>query len=100
MQLLLNLEKDGVGDLVKAIKILEKVISNKENGAVFSEGLEEFQEQVEKSDLPDWLMKEEENRKTQPVEEEPVNSMAAEKIEEQKKMMEEVNLSEILRNKK
>ena len=99
MQLLLNLEKETVEDLRRSIEVLEMVISNKENGRVFSEGLEKFHG---KPALPEWLMEEEAKRKSVPeeVHEAPVDNVVSEKMEDQKKMMESVDLSEILRNKK
>tara|TARA_Y100000310_G_C20696333_1_gene825990 strand:+ start:1632 stop:1943 length:312 start_codon:yes stop_codon:yes gene_type:complete len=103
MQLILNLAQENVEDLEKAIKILQKVRDNKVSGKIFSEGLDEFQEK-KKEDMPEWLLEEEIKRKQQAVVEtvqcSNVDSTAAKKLEEQKELMQKVDLSALLRGKK
>ncbi len=124
MQLVLNLEKESVDDLTKAISILEKVIFNKQHDLFFADGLDAFQP---KPAVPNWLMAEEKKRQdsvrtvieekqrqqqesmraplsrpqsaTAAVDESKLTSAAAQKLLEQKRMMETVDLSILLKRK-
>lgn len=102
MQLLLDLPKENIEDLKKAVKIIEVVIKNKESGEIFSKGLDQFQEQ--KPAVPEWLNKKPEVKEKVVVEEvkpsSPADSPAARSLQEQKKMIGSIDLSSILRKKK
>lgn len=125
MQLVLNLEKETVEDLSKAITILEKVIYNRHHNLFFADGLDAYQP---KPSVPTWLMAEEKKRQdsvrlameekqrqqqeimrapverypqsaTSAVDESKLTSAAAQKLLEQKRMMETVDLSILLKRK-
>ncbi|MBM3200045.1 hypothetical protein FJZ53_03830 [Candidatus Woesearchaeota archaeon] len=81
MEMLINLAKDDVTDLKKAIEILQQVIVNKENGEYFATGLERFNV---------------DNPRANPSK---LSSPQAQKMLEQEKMMKDVDISKILERK-
>lgn len=95
MEVLINLEKEDVQELKKAVDVLNLVIHNKENGLPFHEGLDKFntpsEAQVEQpratSSLPEPAAK-----TVTP----PPNS----RVGEQNRLYNEINLSDFLLKKK
>ena len=78
MQLMLNLEKESIQDLEKAIKILTKVKENKEQNKPITDGLDQI------TNVP------------QPQQQQASSmSQAAKSAMEQEKLMEKVDLSKI-----
>lgn len=86
MKLMLDLEKESVQDLTKAINILTKVRENKENGIHFAQGLDQI------ANIPSGAGTSTEI---------PSNSLsrAARAALEQDKMMKEISLSKIFGGK-
>lgn len=95
MEVLINLEKEDVQELKKAVDVLNLVIHNKENGLPFHEGLDKF-------DAP------KENQVEQPSvsysSPEPATRTVAappnSRVAEQNKLYNEINLSDFLLKKK
>ncbi len=80
MQLVINLEKDDVEELKKAVEVLQQVIGNKEKGGYYLEGLEKFNV---------------DNPRAHPEKLSP----AAQKMLEQEKLMKEIDISSVLTKK-
>lgn len=95
MQVMIDLEKENVDELKKAIEVLSLVISNKEQGIPFHTGLEKFNAPNEaKAEQPkqSYSAPEPAARTTAP----PANSRVA----EQNRLYNEINLSDFLLKKK
>ena len=82
MKLMLDLEKESVQDLAKAINILNKVKENKENGIHFAQGLDQI------ANIPSGTS----NSSSIP---DASTSRAARAALEQEKMMKDISLSKI-----
>lgn len=80
MKLVINLEKDNVEELRKAVELLQKVICNKENGEYYLQGLEKFNV---------------DNPRAHPERLPP----QAQKMLEQEKMMKDIDISKVLERK-
>lgn len=80
MQVVIDLEKEKVEDLKKAIELLQQVLQNKEKGLYFATGLERFSINNPRANL----------EKLPPQ---------AQKMLEQEKMMAEMDISKILSRK-
>lgn len=81
MQVVIDLEKDSVDELKRAVELLKQVISNKENGQHFATGLDKFSVEHPRSSIGK------------------LSSPQAQKMLEQEKMMADMDISKILERK-
>lgn len=81
MELVINLEKDDVSELKRAIEVIQQVVHNKENGDYYLTGLEKFNV---------------DNPRAHP---ERISSPQAQRMLEQEKMMKDIDISKILDRK-